>query len=278
MINMIKNIILIFTFILSISCSRNNNTTTVNEIEPNDNEEYAQFIESDISLKGSFNIDDIDYYHIKPTNGFIMNFGLYANNDSNIILEFYNKENRDIVFRVETKNAKNYFGNIELKNILLNEKEYLLKLTSEDNIDYNLKLNFSDDYKYKNGNEYNDNILYAEEIEYPNQKINGFFIKKDLVLDEKIKPYLKNYNIIDIDFYRIKNKTDIDSYINIILEYKEDIEIILFDENYNYIRKEINKIDNISFSKNKEYYIALVYYGDKYLIEQYILHYEFSNK
>lgn len=35
---MIKNIILIFTFILSISCSRNNNTTTVNEIEPNDNE------------------------------------------------------------------------------------------------------------------------------------------------------------------------------------------------------------------------------------------------
>ena len=257
MINMIKNIILIFTFILSISCSRNNNTTTVNEIEPNDNEEYAQFIESDISLKGSFNIDDIDYYHIKPTNGFIMNFGLYANNDSNIVLEFYNKENRDIVFRVETKNAKNYFGNIELKNILLNEKEYLLKLTSEDNIDYNLKLNFSDDYKYKNGNEYNDNILYAEEIEYPNQKINGFFIKKDLVLDEKIKPYLKNYNII---------------------EYKEDIEIILFDENYNYIRKEINKIDNISFSKNKEYYIALVYYGDKYLIEQYILHYEFSNK
>ena len=122
MINMIKNIILIFTFILSISCSRNNNTTTVNEIEPNDNEEYAQFIESDISLKGSFNIDDIDYYHIKPTNGFIMNFGLYANNDSNIVLEFYNKENRDIVFRVETKNAKNYFGNIELKNILLNEK------------------------------------------------------------------------------------------------------------------------------------------------------------
>ncbi|MBW5377133.1 DNA-binding protein, partial [Brachyspira pilosicoli] len=84
---MIKNIILIFTFILSISCSRNNNTTTVNEIEPNDNEEYAQFIESDISLKGSFNIDDIDYYHIKPTNGFIMNFGLYANNDSNIVLE-----------------------------------------------------------------------------------------------------------------------------------------------------------------------------------------------
>lgn len=275
---MIKNIILIFTFTLLISCNKNNNSNTVNEIEPNNNEEYAQFIESDISLKGSFKIDDIDYYHIKPTNGFIMNFGFYANNNSDIVLEFYNKENRDIVFRVETQKAKNYFGNIELKNILLNEKEYLLKLTSQDEVDYNLKLNFSEDYKYKNGNEYNDNIFYAEEIEYPNQKINGFFINKDLVLDEKIKPYLKNENIIDIDFYRIKNETDIDSYINIILEYKEDIEIILFDENYNYIKKSVNRIDNINFSKNREYYIALIYYGEKYLIEQYILYYEFSNK
>ena len=275
---MIKNIILIFIFILIISCNRNNNIITVNEIEPNDNEEYAQFIESDIILKGSIKIDDIDYYHIKPTNGFIMNFGFYANDNSDIVLEFHNKENRDIVFRVETQNAKNYFGHIELKNIVLKQNEYLLKLTSQDEIDYNLKLNFSEDYKYKNGNEYNDNIFYAEVIEYPNQKINGFFIKKDLALDEKIKPYLKKENIIDIDFYKIKNYTDIDSYINIILEYKEDIELILFDENYNYIRKEINKINNISFSKNKEYYIALVYYGEKYLIEQYILYYEFSNK
>ena len=84
---MIKNIILIFMLILLISCNRNNNTNTVNEIEPNDNEEYAQFIESDISLKGSVKIDDIDYYHIKPTNGFIMNFGLYANNNADIVLE-----------------------------------------------------------------------------------------------------------------------------------------------------------------------------------------------
>ncbi|WP_157151857.1 DNA-binding protein [Brachyspira sp. SAP_772] len=274
---MIKNIILILMLILLISCNRNNNTSTVNEIEPNDNEEYAQFIESDISLKGSLIIDDIDYYHIKPTNGFIMNFGLYANNDSNIVLEFYNKENKDILFKIETQKAKDYFGNIELKNIVLKQNEYLLKLTSEDEIDYNLKLNFSDDYKYKN--EYNNNnIFYAEEIGYPNQKINGFFIKKDLVLDEVLKPYLKNYNIIDIDFYRIKNETDIDSYINIILEYKEDIEIILFDENHNYIRKAVNRIDNINFSKNREYYIALIYYGEKYLIEQYILYYEFSNK
>ena len=275
---MIKKIILIFMLILLISCNKNNNITTVDEIEPNDNEEYAQFIESNISLKGSLNIDDIDYYHIKPTNGFIMNFGFYANNNSDIVLEFYNKENKNIIFRAETQKAKNYFGHIELKNIVLNQNEYLLKLTSQDEIDYNLKLNFSEDYKYKNANEYNDNIFYAEEIEYPNQKINGFFIKKDLALDEEIKPYLKNENIIDIDFYKIKNYTDIDSYINIILEYKEDIEIILFDENHNYIRKSINRIDNINFSRNKKYYIALIYYGEKYLIEQYILYYEFSNR
>ena len=53
---------------------------------------------------------------------------------------------------------------------------------------------------------------------------------------------------------------------------------ILFDENYNYIKKAVNRIDNINFSKNREYYIALIYYGEKYLIEQYILYYDFGNK
>lgn len=271
---MIKKIVLILISIYILSCNENNNI--INEIEPNDTIEYAQFIESDINLRGSFSDDDIDYYYIKPTNGFIMNFNLSVNNDSNILLEFISKENSNSIFVFESKNIKNYSRKIGLDNILLNESEYLLKLYSDGSADYSMSLMFSREYNYKNENEYNDNIYIADGIDYPNQKIIGHFINEGFSIDESISPYLQNKKVLDIDFFKIQNETDINTSINIITQYKEDIEILLFDENYNFLRKSTKKIENLSFNKDSEYYIALVFYGDKYLLDQYILYYNFN--
>ena len=73
----------------------------------------------------------------------------------------------------------------------------------------------------------------------------------------------------------IENKTDIDSSINIILEYKKDIDIILFDKDYNYIKKAKNKLI-LDFKSEDKYYIALMFYGEKYFIDRYSLYYEFN--
>ena len=108
----------------------------------------------------------------------------------------------------------------------------------------------------------------------------GYFLKnynEKISIDENIKPYLKNENIIDIDFYSIENKTDIDASINIILEYKKDIDIILFDKDYNYIKKTKNKL-SADFKSEEKYYIALTFYGEKYLIDRYSLYYDFNLK
>ena len=288
MILKINKIIICFLIALFLfACSKaNRDITERDEIEPNDSHEYAQFIDSNILIKANLDFEDIDYYKISPTNGFIMDFSIKAENYfDNIIFEILDNEAKKILFKIETKDILNYHGIIEMKDLILNENGFLFKLTSdklEENkkIKYDISFNFKNEYNFKNERENNDNFNKANIIDYPNQIIYGYFIKNyngdiNNNIDENIKPYLKNENIIDIDFYLMKNETDINSSINIILEYKKDIDMILFDKDYNYIKESKNKLYT-DFNSGQKYYIALIFYGDKYLIDRYKLYYDFN--
>ena len=288
MILKINKIIICFLIALFLfACSKaNRDITERDEIEPNDSHEYAQFIDSNILIKANLDFEDIDYYKISPTNGFIMDFSIKADNYfDNIIFEILDNEAKKILFKIETKDILNYHGIIEMKDLILNENGFLFKLTSdklEENkkIKYDISFNFKNEYDFKNERENNDNFNKANIIDYPNQIIYGYFIKNyngdiNNNIDENIKPYLKSENIIDIDFYLIENETDINSSINIILEYKKDIDMILFDKDYNYIKESKNKLYT-DFKSGQKYYIALIFYGDKYLIDRYKLYYDFN--
>lgn len=284
----INKIIICFLIALFLfACSKaNRDITERDEIEQNDSHEYAQFIDSNILIKANLNFEDIDYYKISPTNGFIMDFSIKAENYfDNIIFEILDNEAKKILFKIETKYILNYHGIIEMKDLILNENGFLFKLTSdklEENkkIKYDISFNFKNEYNFKNERENNDNFNKANIIDYPNQIIYGYFIKNyngdiNNNIDENIKPYLKSENIIDIDFYLMKNETDINSSINIILEYKKDIDMILFDKDYNYIKESKNKLST-DFKSGQKYYIALIFYGEKYLIDRYKLYYDFN--
>ncbi|CCY77217.1 hypothetical protein EPJ64_09000 [Brachyspira aalborgi] len=288
MILKINKIIICFLIALFLfACSKaNRDITERDEIEPNDSHEYAQFIDSNILIKANLDFEDIDYYKISPTNGFIMDFSIKADNYfDNIIFEILDNEAKKILFKIETKDILNYHGIIEMKDLILNENGFLFKLTSdklEENkkIKYDISFNFKNEYDFKNERENNDNFNKANIIDYPNQIVYGYFIKNyngdiNNNIEENIKPYLKNENIIDIDFYLIENETDINSSINIILEYKKDIDMILFDKDYNYIKESKNKLYT-DFKSGQKYYIALIFYGDKYLIDRYKLYYDFN--
>lgn len=284
----INKIIICFLIALFLfACSKaNRDITERDEIEPNDSHEYAQFIDSNILIKANLDFEDIDYYKISSTNGFIMDFSIKAENYfDNIIFEILDNDAKKILFKIETKDILNYHGIIEMKDLILNENGFLFKLTSgklEENkkIKYDISFNFKNEYNFKNEIENNDNFNKANIIDYPNQIIYGYFIKNyngdiNNNIDENIKPYLKSENIIDIDFYLMKNETDINSSINIILEYKKDIDMILFDKDYNYIKESKNKLYT-DFNSGQKYYIALIFYGDKYLIDRYKLYYDFN--
>ena len=270
-------------FLLIIFSCNKNNIIEKNEIESNDSPEYAQFIDFDILIKAKLNSEDTDYYNISPTNGFIMDFSIKAENHNNIDLEILDENAYKTLFKINTKDILNYNGKIEMKDLILREDKFFFKLTSEEarnEFNYNISFNFKNEYINKTETEINDNFQNANEIDYPKQIIYGYFLKnynEKISIDENIKPYLKNENIIDIDFYSIENKTDIDSSINIILEYKKDIDIILFDKDYNYIKKTKNKL-SADFKSEEKYYIALTFYGEKYLIDRYSLYYDFNLK
>ena len=268
-------------FLLIIFSCNKNNIIERNEIERNDNPEYAQFVDFDILIKAKLSSEDIDYYNISPTNGFIMDFSIKAENHNNIDLEILDENAEKSLFKINTKDILNYNGKIEMKDLILREDKFFFKLTSEEvrnEFNYNISFNFKNEYINKTETEINDNFQSANAIDYPKQIIYGYFLKnynEKINIDENIKPYLKNENIIDIDFYLIENKTDIDSSINIILEYKKDIDIILFDKDYNYIKKTKNKLSS-DFKSEEKYYIALTFYGEKYLIDRYSLYYDFD--
>ena len=246
------------------------------EIEPNNSLEYSQYIDCNTLISGNIdNYNDIDFYQINPTNGFVMDFSMSVYNLEASISMNIISTNNDTIFSINSEDISNYKGFIELKDILLNDDAYYLKLNADKECKYNLKFIFNDNYMPSNEAEPNNTIYEADIINYPNEMVYGYFIKSYFNLDEYIKQYIKQSGLIDVDFYEIKNDTDISTSINIKLEYPKYIDIILFDENYNYLKQAINQL-NISFEPNKKYYIALVCYGDKYITDRYTLHYEFN--
>lgn len=271
--------ILILIFILISSCSnknnmQNNSIVKIKEIEPNNTLEYSQYIDFSSLAECKFdNNNDIDFYQISPTNGFVMDFFIYAYDiKANISFNIFSSDKT--IFSINTEDIINYKGFIELKDIILDDaNSYFIRLNADRECKYNLKFIFKELY-ISNEEEPNNIIKKANIINYPNELIYGYFIKNYLNIEEYIKPYIKSSNLCDIDFYKIENHTDINSSIRIKLKYSKDIDIILFDENYNYIKQSVNQLDT-SFEPDKKYYIALVCYCDKYLIERYTLHYEF---
>lgn len=273
---------LILLIIFFISCSNNEKTINNNtilkkeEIEPNNSLEYSQYIDCNISISASFSdYEDIDFYHVNPTNGFVMDFYMSVYDlDADVHLNILSSDTNTLL-SINSKDISNYNGLIELNDILLNDDEYFFKLYSDKECKYNLKFIFKDNEIPSNEEEPNNNIYEADKINYPNEMVYGYFIKSYFNIDEYIKPYIKNMDLIDIDFYKIQNDTDINSSINIKLEYNKDIDIIFFDENYNYIKQSVNQL-NTSFESGRIYYIALICYGNKYIIDRYVLHYEFN--
>ena len=273
--------ILIFILILFISCSNNNTSNNqvlkIEEIEPNNSIEYSQYIDCNISINGKFDdANDIDFYQINPTNGFIMDFSISAyDSKANISFDIFSS-NRTI-FSINTEDIEDYKGFIELKDIILDDESYFLSLNANKECHYTLKMNFKDDYLPSNEIEPNNTIDKIDKINYPNELIYGYFIKNYINVEDFLKPYIKDTNLIDIDLYKIENNTDINSSISIKLKYSKDIDMILFDENFNYIKQGINELDT-NFGLNNKYYIALICYGDKYTIDRYTLYYEFNNR
>ena len=112
-----KPYITIFLLII-FSCNKNN-IIERNEIERNDNPEYAQFVDFDILIKAKLSSEDTDYYNISPTNGFIMDFSIKAENHNNIDLEILDENADKTLFKINTKDILNYNGKIEMKDLIL---------------------------------------------------------------------------------------------------------------------------------------------------------------
>ncbi len=165
----INKIIICFLIALFLfACSKSNKDITErDEIEPNDSHEYAQFIDSNILIKANLDFEDIDYYKISPTNGFIMDFSIKAENYfDNIIFEILDNDAKKILFKIETKDILNSHGIIEMKDLILNENGFLFKLTSDKlevnrKIKYDISFNFKNEYNFKNERENNDNFIKA---------------------------------------------------------------------------------------------------------------------
>lgn len=275
--------LLLFIAVLIISCSNNtaesdaSNIISKNEIEPNNSIEYSQFIDTDTHINAGFNdLNDIDYYHISPTNGFAMDFYIsIANKNADVQLELLNANNT--LFKFNTKDILDYNSVLNLKDILLEETNYFLKLNSDLESKYELKFIFKNNIVINNEKEPNDALNNADSINSPNDPIYGYFIKSDsdIAIDDILKPYIKTQNIIDIDCYKIENSTDINASINIILQDADNADMILFNENFNYLKHGNNNI-SLDFQSGKVYYIALICYGNKSIIKRYTLHYKFN--
>ena len=276
--------LLFFLIFIIVSCGNGvnknnmNNIISRNEIEPNNTLEYSQFIDTDMHINASFNnSNDIDYYHISPTNGFAMDLSISVHNkNANIQLELFDTNNNDLI-KFNTRDISDYNLSINLKDVIFEENYYFLCLRSDMESKYELNLKFKDNIIINNEIEPNDTINNANSINTPNELIYGYFMKKnlDIIIDDYIKPYIKQNTIIDIDCFKIKNSTDINTSINIILNDAENIDMVLFDENFNYIKSGINKITT-DFLSNRVYYLALICYGDKSFLKRYSLHYEFN--
>ena len=276
--------LLLFITVLILSCSNNTNENNIsniiikNEIEPNNTIEYSQFIDADTHINAGFNnSSDIDYYHISPTNGFAMDFNIsIENKDAAVQLELLNSSST--LLKLNTKDILNYDSVINLKDILFENTNYFLKLTSDSESKYELKFTFKNNFIVNNEKEPNNTLMNSDYIKLPNEPIYGYFIKSysNITIDDTLKPYIKPQNIVDIDCYKVENSTDISTSINIILSDADNADMILFDENFNYLKHGNNNNVSSDFQPKKVYYIVLICYGDKSITKRYSIHYKFN--
>ena len=61
-----------------------------------------------------------------------------------------------------------------------------------------------------------------------------------------------------------------------ILPWADNADMILFDENFNYLKHGNNNNVSSDFQSGKIYYIALICYGDKSITKRYSVHYKFN--
>ena len=142
----------------------------------------------------------------------------------------------------------------------------------------NAIISYGNNFIVNNEKEPNNTLMNSDYIKSPNEPIYGYFIKSysNITIDDTLKPYIKPQNIVDIDCYKVENSTDISTSINIILSDADNADMILFDENFNYLKHGNNNNVSSDFQPKKVYYIVLICYGDKSITKRYSIHYKFN--
>lgn len=247
------------------------------EIESNDTMEYAQFIDSNIFIEGSLkNLEDIDYYKISPTNGFIMDFNFKTLKKYSVQVELLNFAGKSLIY-INSRDIKNYNGNIFISNFLMMNDYYYIKLQTDKDygiIKYDMDINIKSGYPFFYESEPNDNFENANNILSFEKPVEGAFLKKSLEEDKRLKDYIDFENVSDIDVYKIENATDIQSDIEVVMNYAylKDTVMLIFDKDYNLIKSSTGVAD-LDFKPKDKYYIVVYLKGNNSILSHYTIKY-----
>jgi len=255
----IKYIYLFITLYIFIVSCESSDDLSVEEIEPNDNAMYAQFVGKSMFIKADISTDDIDYYHIKLDKALYFSFDIKTSLYKNPLV-FEIIENDKVISQIDTGKIKNYDGNINYPVYKIdNTKNYYFKISNAGKTDnkmyYHLTVNFYSNFITEKEIEPNNTFSLAQHLMSPNTKIEGFFIKS--VIDDFMRSYVGTDDIIDIDTYKIENVLNKNISMDIIFDYsdKSKAKMILFDENYNYLLQDNNI--NYLFPSGSVFYVMI---------------------
>lgn len=183
------------SFIFYFLFNNSSNVPVKKEIEPNDTMEYAQFIDGSVLINGSFkstngNIDT-DYYEINPTNGFIMDFYIKTSKKHHFEIDILNVFDESIL-NIKSRDVLNYNGKILIKGFLIKNNPYFIRLQSElldknKPVKYDMSITFTSEYPILNEIEPNDNFKNSDRIISFDKPVQGYFIKKNIILDERLE-------------------------------------------------------------------------------------------
>lgn len=169
-----------FVFLLTLalfltSCGRK-------EKEPNNDFESAEKISASITLKASIDdASDTDFFYIAPKENSVVDIEI-ENKDLHFLDAYLYKDNR-ILLEANSSKTKKLFKNYGANGLYL-------KLSSVEKTDYAIKVVYKKASDFES--EPNDSLNEANPIE------EGRLLKGDL----------KNTNVKDIDFFRIKRNSD----------------------------------------------------------------------
>lgn len=271
-----KNILfafIIYLFTITISCS---DDKVIKEIEYNGDNENAQYIDKPSTIKGlldnSKEEKDVDIYRLVHSNDYILSLSIKQNKNAQVHVSVSSVNGRNIFSLTRNNNIK-----IPLYNI--KERDVFLKLESDANekIAYTLKIDFIEDYYNEKEVEANNTFNDAINILSPNTVLEGSFVKIEHAdkLPNQVITNISFDNILDVDIYRLKNPTDMNVHIdiNVELDTRDKLDILLFDSRYNLISKQRSNSIPLSFGGGSVYYAVLVYYSDINEFKPYKLYY-----